>query len=161
MKRYNKIFTKMWGVYALLWDTVYIKNIYFILYIYFLHFVRSYVVLGHIYFFRSTRLFHTQHIHSMVQWGSLRSVVHHYMYYIDTPVSALFKHCYLPKSALSTARLGLYIQKVTQCNQLECNNTACSNQNKLCLVLKWLLLAQRMALAAYKHIWRVMLSAEH
>ncbi len=24
MKRYNKIFTKMWGVYSLLWDTVYI-----------------------------------------------------------------------------------------------------------------------------------------
>ncbi len=23
MKRYNKIFTKMWGVYSLLWDTVY------------------------------------------------------------------------------------------------------------------------------------------
>ncbi len=26
MKRYNKIFTKMWGVYSLLWDTVYILN---------------------------------------------------------------------------------------------------------------------------------------
>ncbi len=25
MKRYNKIFTKMWGVYSLLWDTVYIR----------------------------------------------------------------------------------------------------------------------------------------
>ncbi len=26
MKRYNKIFTKMWGVYSLLWDTVFISD---------------------------------------------------------------------------------------------------------------------------------------
>ncbi len=26
MKRYNKIFTKMWGVYSLLWDTVNVKT---------------------------------------------------------------------------------------------------------------------------------------
>ncbi len=34
MKRYNKIFTKMWGVYSLLWDTIYIYI--YILYIYML-----------------------------------------------------------------------------------------------------------------------------
>ncbi len=34
MKRYNKIFTKMWGVYSLLWDTVYI---YIYIYIYICH----------------------------------------------------------------------------------------------------------------------------
>ncbi len=35
MKRYNKIFTKMWGVYSLLWDTVYVcVYIYIYIYIY-------------------------------------------------------------------------------------------------------------------------------
>jgi len=43
---------------------------------------------------------------------------------------------------------------------LECNNTAAQTKTSSRLVLKWLLLAQRMALAAYKHIWRVMLSVE-
>ncbi len=39
MKRYNNIFTKMWGVYSLLWDTVYIYIYFFFLkiYIYFVY----------------------------------------------------------------------------------------------------------------------------
>ncbi len=32
MKRYNKIFTKMWGVYSLLWDTVHVCTHYFAVY---------------------------------------------------------------------------------------------------------------------------------
>ncbi len=39
MKRYNKIFTKMWGVYSLLWDTIYI---YIYIYIYIIYKVLCY-----------------------------------------------------------------------------------------------------------------------
>ncbi len=43
MKRYNKMFTKMWGVYSLLWDTVYIY-IYIYIYIYNLYYIILYMI---------------------------------------------------------------------------------------------------------------------
>ncbi len=45
MKRYNKIFTKMWGVYSLLWDTVYVY-IYIFIYIHIYSYLCQFVMLS-------------------------------------------------------------------------------------------------------------------